>query len=115
MFGVRTDELDNFAVTIGGGFFITPRLVDHPQTIVSVMHFGIAIEELTCSLLGLIEFALVDEVNDGIGVAGQLILVVPEATAEVTLVMVVHVIGRRGGTGFGRRFQRSALGCLIPR
>jgi hypothetical protein len=67
---------------------------------VSVMHFGIALQELARRLLGLIEFALVYEIHDGVGVAGQFILtVIAEVTAEVATLMVVVVLGRCGGYG----------------
>lgn len=109
------DELDNLAVAIGRGFAITACLVDHPQTIVSIVDFGIAIQEFTCRLLGLIELAFVYEIDNSVGVAGQLILVIKELTAEVTVVMAVIMMGRLGGAGRCGCRERRTLGGLIFR
>src|SRR6185312_8145300 len=65
------------------------------------------LEELARGLLGLIEFALVDKIDDGVGVAGEFVLLII-GTVEVAL-----VLGSLCGVGLGSRLQRRALGLLI--
>lgn len=109
------DELDNLAVAIGRGFAITACLVDHAQAIVPIVDFGIAFQELARGLLGLIELAFVYEVDDSVGVVGQLILVIKELTAEVAVVMAVIMTSRLSGAGRCGCRERRTLGGLIFR
>src|SRR6185437_11927245 len=79
----------------------------HAEAVVSVVDLRIALEELARGLLGLIEFALVDKIDDGVGVAGEFVLLII-GTVEVAL-----VLGSLCGVGLGSRLQRRALGLLI--
>lgn len=112
LLGMGADELDHLPVAVRGGFPFSPRFVDDAEAIVSIMHIGIALKQLARGLLGLIELAGVYEVNHGVGVAGELILLAHEGPAEVALVMAVLVPSRFDGTGGGGR-EGCTLGGLI--
>ena len=99
MLGVGTQELDDLAVTVCGLPWLAARLIHHAEAIVSFVHFGIAHQKLARGGFGLIEFAFLYEIHDGIGVAGQFILVVAKVPAEVASLRVVVVLGRFGGAG----------------
>ena len=114
------DELDDLAVAVCGSLLLAARLVDHPEAVISVMDLGVVLKKRPGGLLGLIELALVHQIDHGVGVAGQLIRVVFEgATTEVALVMaVIMIVGvpsGLGGASLGRRFERGARGLLILR
>ena len=57
---MSADAVDDFAVVIRGLLFVAACLVDHPQSIVAVVDFGEANEEMPCSLFCFVEFAIVD-------------------------------------------------------
>src|SRR6185312_14558220 len=100
--------LDDLAVTVGRGLPISARLVDHAEAIIAIVDLRIALEELARGLLGLIELALVDKIDDSVGVAGEFVLLLIIGTVEVAL-----VLSSLCGAGLGSRLQRRALGLLI--
>jgi hypothetical protein len=98
------DELDHLPVAIRGGLPLPTRFEDHAESVISVVHVRISLEELARGLLGLIERACADKINHGVGVAGELILLTRgELTAEGELVEAVLVPGRFDGAGGGGR------------
>lgn len=74
LLGVGADELDHLTVTVRGLFVLAAGLVNHPQPVIAVVHFGKAHEELACRLLSLIELAGAHEVDDGVGCLGEIVL-----------------------------------------
>lgn len=76
LLGVRSNEVDDFPVAVGCALVISSRLIDHSEAIVSVMHVGEAHQEIVCGLLGLVEFGVVDKVDDGIRRCGEFVVVV---------------------------------------
>jgi len=113
--GMSTDEVDDLAVVVGGLLVVATRFIDHPQSIIAVVNFGEAYEEIPCRLLGLVEFAIVDHIDDGVGCVGQFIGVIVTVTAEIAMgmIVVVMMVGR-GGESFGGGLEEDgALGTLI--
>lgn len=53
--GMSADEVDDFTAVIRGLFFVAACLVDHSQSIVAVVDFGEANEEMPCSLFRFVE------------------------------------------------------------
>ena len=108
-----TGELDDLTIAVSGLFVQTARLVHHTQAIIAVMDFWIAFQEVACGGFCLIELTLVYEVHDGVGVAGQFILVIMMTTAKIASLMTVVVLSCFGRSGGGRRCQSGAVGELI--
>jgi|GEM_PF-3842069 len=96
--GMSTDEVDDLAVVICGLFVVAPGLVDHSESIIAVVHFGEAHEEIPCRLFGLVEFTLVDHIDDGVGCFGEFIEVI--VTAKIAMRMIMVVVGS-GGESLG--------------
>jgi hypothetical protein len=67
VFGVGSNEVDDFAVAIGGLLVIASGLVDHSEAIVAIWHIGEAFEKIAGNLFGLVEFAGMDEVDGSVG------------------------------------------------
>ncbi len=114
---MSADEVDDLAVVIGGLLVVAASLVDHAQSIVAVVDFGEAHEEIPCSQFGLIEFAIVDHIDDGVGCGGEFIgvIVTKGVTAKIAMSMIVVVMMVSGGgesLGGGLE-ENSALGTLI--
>jgi hypothetical protein len=97
--GMLTGELDDFAIAISGLFVLTASLVHHAQPIIAVVHFRVAFQQVARGGFRLIELAIVYEVHDGIGVAGELIVVIDLATAKVATFVTVVVLSGRGQSG----------------
>jgi hypothetical protein len=97
--GVASDEIHSFAVVIRGLFAVATGLIHHSQSIISVMHFGEAHEEIPCCLFGLVEFALVNHIYDGVGGIGEFIgvIVTKGVTAKIAMSMIVAVMMVGGG------------------
>jgi hypothetical protein len=75
--------------------------------------FGEAHEEIPCRLFGLVEFAIVDHIDDGVGRGGEFIgvIVTKGVTAKIAMSMIVvvmMVVGR--GEPFGERLYF----CPLP-
>ena len=73
-------------------------------------------EEVPCGLLGFIEFAVVDHIDDRVGCGGEFIgvIVAKRVTAEVAVrVVVVMMMGAGGESLGGGLGEDSALGPLI--
>jgi hypothetical protein len=108
--GIRTDELDDFPVTLNGLLPITSRLINHAEPVVAVMHVGEALQEIVCRALGLIELAGLDQIDGGIGGSRQLFL--PQKKGFFALEEGIELFAlfsfACGGTG-----KRVALGRLI--
>src|SRR5439155_19645030 len=60
--GIGTRELDHLAVAVGGLAELAAALVDHAETIVAIVHLGVAKQQLSGGLFGLIEAAGMDQV-----------------------------------------------------
>jgi hypothetical protein len=69
--GPSLDEVDDLSIAVGSLFIIAPRLVDHSQSIVAVMHFGESYEKVTRGAFRLIEVAGVDHIDHRIGCGGE--------------------------------------------
>jgi hypothetical protein len=106
LIGPRTDEVDDLAVVIRSQLVVAARLVDHPQSIVAVVDFGEAHEQVTRGVFGFIELASTNHRDDGVRGLGELL--------EVVIDVVREQIGERGsGWGFRlRRFDRGPRGAL---
>lgn len=81
------------------------------------MDFGEAHEEIPCRLFSLVEFAIVDHIDDGVGCDGEFIgvIVTKSVTAKIamSMIVVVMMVGS-GGESFGGGLEEdSALGTLI--
>jgi hypothetical protein len=74
--GMSADEVDDLSVVVGGLFVVAAGLVDHSQSIVAIVDFGEAHEEIPCSLFGFVEFAVVDHIDDRVGRSGEFIGVI---------------------------------------
>src|SRR5258708_6314787 len=114
---MSADEVDDLSVVVGGLFVVAAGLVDHSQSIVAVVDFGEAHEEIPCSLFGFVEFAVVDHIDDRDGCGGEFIgdIVAKRVAAEiaVSMVVIVMMVGSGGeliGSGLG---EDSAFGKLI--
>ena len=111
--GMSTDEVDDLAVVVGGLLVVATRFIDHPQSIIAVVNFGEAYEEIPCRLFSLVEFAIVDHIDDGVGCVGQFIGVIVTAEIAMSMIVVVMMVGR-GGESFGGGLEEDgALGTLI--
>ena len=66
-----SNEMDHLSIAIGGLLFVASRLMEHAEAIPSVMNIREALEEVVGGLLGLIEFAGVDEIDGGVGGDGE--------------------------------------------
>ena len=64
---MRADNGQDLAIAVGGLPWLTTRLVDPTQSIVTVVNFGVAHQQFTRGLLGVVEPASVDEVDDRVG------------------------------------------------
>ncbi len=94
-FGLRSDDLEDLAVAIGGLFFFTARLMHHAEPVPPVVHFGEAFQEIACGGLDLLELAGSDEVGRGVGGSCELL----------------ELVGDRGSLGEARK----ELGALAAR
>lgn len=118
--GMGADEFDDLAVAVCRGLLLAACLVDHPEAVVSVMDLGVVFKERPSGLIGFIELAFVDEIDHGVGVAGQFVCDIVHKIAAVlavvmAVVMIVGVPCRLGGASLGRGFERGARGFLILR
>jgi hypothetical protein len=77
------------------------------------VNFGEAHEEIPCRLFGLVEFAVVDHIDDGIGCRGEFIGVIGTAKIAMSMVVVVMMVGGGGESFGGGLSEDSALGTLI--
>ena len=82
MIGPSTDEVDDLSVVLRGLLVVAACLVDHAQSIVAVVDFGEAHEEVTRGVLGFIELASTNHGDDGVGSCGELLEVVIELVRE---------------------------------
>jgi hypothetical protein len=114
---MSADEVDDLAVVICCLLVVAACLVDHPQSIVAVVDFREAHEEIPCSLFRFVEFAVVDHIDDRIGSGGEFIGVIfaKRVAAEIAMsVVVVMVMVGGGGESFGGGLgEDGALGTLI--
>lgn len=107
-------ELDDLTVAGCGLFSLPTRFIHHAEAIVSVMHVGITFQKLARRGFRLIELALVYEIHNGVGIAGQFILaVLTGVAAEVASLVAVVMLDRCGGSGSRCLCQSGALGDLI--
>jgi hypothetical protein len=115
--GTGAEEVDDLAVVIGGLLVVATSLVDHSQSIVSVVDFGEAHEKIPCRLFGDVEFAVVDHIDDGVGCGGEFIgvIVTKGVTAKIamSMIVVVMMVGSGGESLGGGLEESSALGTLI--
>jgi len=90
-------------------------LVDNSQSIVAIVDFGEAHEEIPCSLFGFVEFAVVDHIDDCVGRGGEFIgvIVAKSVAAEIAVSVVVVMVGSGGESIGGGLGEDSALGTLI--
>ena len=101
MLGTGADELEDFAVAVGGLAVLAACLVDHAQTIVAVMHLGKARDEIASGVLGFIELAGVDQVDEVVDDASEVdgwssgAVDLAERVAVVLVLRVLVVIFRR--------------------
>lgn len=79
------------------------------------MDFGEAHEEIPCRLFGLVEFAIVNHIDDRIGCSGEFIgVIVAECvTAEIAVSVVVMMVGGGSESLGGGLGEDGALGPLI--
>jgi hypothetical protein len=79
--------------------------------------FGEAHEEIPCRLFGLVEFAVVDHIDNGVGCVGEFIGVIrtKRIAAEIAMSMIVvmMMVGSGGESLGGGLEQNRALGTLI--
>ena len=61
------NELDDLSVAVGCLAVLAASFVDHPEPIVAVMHIGKPTQQVARGLLGFIEAAGLDQIDDGIG------------------------------------------------
>jgi hypothetical protein len=75
--GVWAHEVDeDFAIEVGGFTILSTRLADHAEPVVAVVHFGITDQQLASGAFGFVESASVNQVDDGVGVLVELVVVV---------------------------------------
>src|SRR3982074_3825638 len=74
VFGVGADHLNDFSITISRFLIVASRLVDYAEAVPAVVCVGEAFEQMAGDLLGFVEPALVDEIDGGIGIGGELVL-----------------------------------------
>jgi hypothetical protein len=81
------------------------------------VHFGEAHKESPCRLFGLVEFAVVDHIDDRVGCGGEFIgiIVAKRVTAKIamSMIVVVMMVGGGGESLGGGLEEDSALGTLI--
>src|SRR5665213_2952075 len=65
--GISARELDHLAVAVGGLAELAAGLVDHAEPIVAIVHLGVANQQLSGGLFGLIEAAGMDQIDHGVG------------------------------------------------
>ncbi len=65
--GMGLHELDDLSVAVCGFLRFTAGFIDHAETVITVVHFGIVGDQFVSSLLSLIEFVSLDQINDGVG------------------------------------------------
>lgn len=113
--GPSLNEVDDLSVVVGGLFVVAAGLVDHSQSIVAVVDFGEAHEEVPCGLFGFVEFAVVDHIDDRVGRGGEFIgvIVAKSVAAEIAVSVVVVMVGSGGESIGGGLGEDSALGTLI--
>jgi hypothetical protein len=70
---VLADDVDCLAVVVGGTAVIAAGLADHAEAIIAIVHIGEARQEIVGGVLGGVELAGMDEVDDGVGCRGQLV------------------------------------------
>jgi hypothetical protein len=73
--GMLADEVDHFAIAVGGLSGVAARLMHHSEAVPAVMHVGETDQKVTCGCLGLVEPVGADEVHDGIGGGIKLVLI----------------------------------------
>ena len=61
-----SDEGDYLAVALGSLAVLSACLVDHSQPIVAIMHVWEVLEQMAGGLLGFIELAGIDQIDDGV-------------------------------------------------
>ena len=71
--GVVADDVDGFAVVVGGLAMIAAGFADHAEAVVAVMDIGEAREQVVGGLFGGIEIAGLDHVDHGVGRLGQFV------------------------------------------
>jgi len=71
--GMVTDDVDGAAVVVGGLAMIAAGFADHAEAVVAVMDIGEARQQIVGGLLGGIEVAGVNHVDDGVGRLGQFV------------------------------------------
>ena len=71
--GVAADDVDGFAVAVGGLAMIAAGFAHHAEAVVAVMDIGEAREQVPGGLFGGIEIAGLDHVNHGVGRLGQFV------------------------------------------
>ncbi len=77
------------------------------------MNFGEAHEEIPRGLFGLVEFASVDHIDDGVGCVGQFIGVIVTAEIAMSMIVVVVMVGGSGESVGGGLEEDGTLGTLI--
>jgi hypothetical protein len=79
------------------------------------VHFGEAYEKIQCRLFRLVEFAIVNHIDDGIGCVGEFIgvIVTAKIAMRMIVVVVVMMVGGGGESRGGGLKEDSALGTLI--
>src|SRR5947209_17378667 len=71
--GVGTNDIDYFAVAVSRLTIIASGLVDHAEAIPAIVNIREAFEQIAGHLLGLIEAALVDEIDGSVGCDRELV------------------------------------------
>src|ERR1700693_1429794 len=71
--GVVADDIDGFAVVVGGLAVIAAGFADHAETVIAVVDIGEAREQAVGGPFGGIEIAGLDHVDHGVGCLGQFV------------------------------------------
>ena len=112
--GVITHELDDLAIAVGGFAVLAAGLIDHAEAVVPVVHLRVVHEKLACGLLGFIELACLHQGNDGIGILGEIALVLEGLQGGFGLSSCLggRLGGLRGRNGRGT-LEALAFGVFI--
>jgi hypothetical protein len=68
-------EVDDLSVAVGGLLVFAPDLVDNAETLPTVMDIGKALEEVVRDASGLVDLSGVGEIDGGVGLGREFVLV----------------------------------------
>ena len=107
--GVAADDVDGFAVVVGGLAMIAAGFADHAEAVVAIMDIGKAREQLVSGLFGGIEIAFLDHVDHRVGRLGQFVEFVVFLNTVGQWGLARRHRGRPCGTGGGLVTGHAAL------